>query len=445
MRRQSIGLLLIVLLGCSSLKARDNAHYFKSANLHRNPTACWFDDTRYYEIDDWAWKVEDDFMYGHASSGWDKNGNTANILNDTGAYDMKWVAENVPLTDVQIVYQNMINAFTIDSAAALVVDPTTSFGELRFDGKFEMFENDYIVRKNLKKGFFVQAYVPVRSVKIKNISYTDMSAALGPFSQQTASWQQIKNNFDQILNEFGYKPHASAFSKSGLGDVSFLLGWQDVFTKRDDEDKDVYTLNLSVKAGVLCPTGERIKTDYIFSMPTGYNNHWGLSGAIELDLGVTSWLSIDMFGGFTWFFDDNNREVRMRTFNQQNGHIMLAKGIAKEEKGTLWYLGGDLKFDHIWKGLSATAGYSYNRQENDELTPENTNLFDKTAVNSNSMLNGWYTHVLHFMLDYDISVHMKKTTKWAPRVNLFYNMPLDGKNAYKTDVFGGGIGFDLLW
>ena len=429
----------------SSLAARDNAHYFKSASLHRNPTACWFDDERYYEIDDWAWKVDDDFLYGDARSGWDKNGNTANILNDTGYYDMKWVAQNVPLTDVQVVYQNMINAFTVDSAAALVADPSTSYGELRFDGQFEMWENNYTVRKNLVKGLFLQAYVPVRSVKIKDINYFDMSPETGPHSQQTAEWKQIKNNLDEILNEFGYKGAKQSYSKAGLGDISFYLGWQDVFTKRDDDGKDIYTLNLMVKAGVLCPTGERVKTDYIFSTPTGYNDHWGFSGALELDFGVQPWLSIDLFGGFTWFFDDNDREVRMKTFSEQNGHIMLAKGMAEEDKGTLWYLGGDLKFDHFWKGLSGVIGYSYNKQENDELTPHDTALFDKATVNSNSMLDGWYSHVLHFMLDYDISIHMKKTTKWAPRINLFYNLPIDGKNAYKTDTFGGGIGFDLLW
>ncbi|KKP22941.1 MAG: hypothetical protein SZ59_C0004G0016 [candidate division TM6 bacterium GW2011_GWF2_28_16] len=441
MRRPNMRILSMLLLLSVGLSAKDNAHYFKSANLHRNPTACWFDDERYYEVDDWAWKIEDDFMYGDARSGWDKSGNTANILNDTGAYSMLWAGENVTLTDPMNVYQNMINALTV--LAPTSDDP--NFATLRFDGKFEMWENDYVVRKNLKKGFFVQAHVPVRSVKVHNISYTDMSADTGVFSKTTTEWAQVYNNLDQILNQFDYKGATQNYSKAGFGDITFYLGWQDIFTKRDDEGKDKYTLNLSAKVGVLCPTGERVKTDYIFSMPTGYNNHWGLDGALELDLGVMSWLSIDLFGGFTWFFDDNNREMRMQTFNQQNGHIMLAKGIAKEEAGTLWYLGADLKFDHFWKGLSGIFGYSYNRQEDAEITPVDTTLFDKTTVNGNSMLHGWYTHVLHFMLDYDISVHMKKTTKWAPRINLFYNLPVDGKNSYKTDVFGAGLGFDLLW
>ncbi|MBU4269973.1 hypothetical protein KJ644_02640 [Candidatus Dependentiae bacterium] len=442
MRRQNLKLLFIGLLIAQGLRATDNAHFYKSANLHRNPTACWFDDKQYYGISDWLWKVEDNLMYGDAHSGWDKNGNTTNILNDTGAYSMVWLFENVQITDPTIQnHANFMKAFT----ESISYDPDSTFGTLKFDGKFEMWESNYQVRKNLKKGFFLEGRVPVREVKIKNISYTDQSPEHGVYSQETGEWIQFKNDLNSILNYYDYKSYSTPYGKTGLGDISLLLGWEDIFEKRNDEGEDVFTLDLSARLGFLCPTGERVKTDYIFSIPTGYNHHWGLTGSLELDFGVLRWLSIDLFGGFTWFFDENRREMRMQTFSEQNGHIMLAKGMAKEEKGTLWYLGADMKFDHFWKGLSGIFGYSYNRQEEDSITPDNTTLFDKAAVNKNSMLHGWYTHVLHFMLDYDFSIHMKETTKWAPRVNVFYELPIDGKNSYKTDPFGAGIGVDLLW
>ena len=442
MRRQNLKLLLIGLLISQGLRATDNAHFYKSANLHRNPTACWFDDQQYYGISDWLWKVEDNLMYGDARSGWDKNGHSTNILNDTGFYDMAWLFENVQITDPTIQnHANFMKSFT----ESVSYDPDDTFGKLKFDGKFEMWESNYQVRKNLKKGFFLEARVPVREVKIKNVSYADQSPEHGVFSQERAEWIQFKNDLNAILNAYDYKPYTTPYGKTGLGDISLLLGWEDIFEKRNDEGEDVFTLDLSARLGFLCPTGERVKTNYIFSLPTGYNHHWGLTGSLELDFGVLKWLSIDLFGGFTWFFDENRREMRMQTFSEQNGHIMLAKGIAKEEKGALWYLGADLKFDHFWKGLSGIFGYSYNRQEEDTINPNDTTLFDKTAVNNNSMLHGWYSHVLHFMLDYDFSIHMKETTKWAPRVNVFYDLPVDGKNAYKTDPIGAGIGVDLLW
>lgn len=445
MRQNKLILVLGLLAVSIGIKATDNAHYFKSASLHRNPSTSWFDDEHYYEIEDWLLKINRNVMYGDASSGWDKNGNTANVLNDTGAYNMVYLGQNVRL-DPALVAINGHPQFILNELTGLAATNTDpNFATLQFDGKFEMWESNQVIRKNLKWGFFLESRIPVREVRIKNVSYTDLSADVGPFSKQTVEWIQFKNNFDTILNEFGYKPFATEFSKSGVGDISFLVGWEDIYERQDDDGGDAMTFWVSARAGILCPTGERIKTDYIFAMPTGYNEHWGFTGSLELDMGLLSWLSIDLFGGFTWFFDDNHREVRMKTFSAQNGHIMLEKGIAEEDKGTLWYLGGNVKFDHFWEGLSAIVGYSYNKQENDELTPQNTTLFPKDVVNTHSRLDGWYTHVLHLMLDYDISVHMSATTKWAPTINVFYDYPLDGKNSYKTDMIGAGIGLDVKW
>ncbi len=447
MRQKKLILVLGLLAVSIGIKATDNAHWYKSANLHRNPSTCWFDDKHYYEIEDWFLKIDDNIMYGDTSKGWDKNGNSKNILNDTGAYNMLWSGENVRLDPAKVAIighpQYIVNQLTKE--AATNTDP--NFATLQFAGKFEILEANYQIRKNLKYGFFLEGRVPMREIKIKNISYTDLSAETGPHSKQTVEWINFVNNFDAILNEFGYRPYNTDYSKSGLGDVSLLLGWEDIYEWKDDDGGDPMTLWLTARLGFLIPTGERIKTDYVFSMPTGYNEHAGLTGSLELDFGVLPWLSLDIYGGFTWFFDDNDREVRMKTAIKQQGHIFFEKGIAKEDKGSLWYLGGNVKFDHFWEGLSAIVGYSYNRQENTTLTPRDTATFakDDNNVNTNSTLDGWYTHVLHFMLDYDISLHMSKTTKWAPSVNVFYNYPVDGKNSYKTDPIGAGIAFDLKW
>lgn len=436
MRMKNLRLLLAGVLLSMGLSATDNAHFYKSANLHRNPSTCWFDDEHYYEIEDWYLKIEDNMLYGDANSAWDKNGNSTNVLNRTGAFDMKEAGQNVDLTLVAQPYKGLV-----EDLMGVATDDSNDF-KLKFDGKFEIWEANYQVRKNLVKGFFVEARVPLRNVRVKNVSYTDLTTGV---QATDVKWVDFKTNLDGILNEVGYKPYATEFSKSGLGDVSVLLGWQDIFENKDDNGDDVYTLNLAARLGVLAPTGERIKTNYIFAMPTGYNDHWGLTGSLELDLGVLPWLSLDFYGGFTWFFDDNHREMRLKTSETQQGNIIFATGIAKEDKGTLWYLGTDVKFDHFWKGLSAIVGYSYNRQEEDEITPNDLDRFTQAAVNTDSNYDGWYSHVVHFMLDYDISIHCDPAKKWAPRVNVFYNLPFDGKNAFKTDTFGVGLGIDMKW
>jgi hypothetical protein len=134
----------------------------------------------------------------------------------------------------------------------------------------------------------------------------------------------------------------------------------------------------------------------------------------------------------------------MQTSLLQNGYLKLMEGDAEVEKGSVWHLGFDVKADHVYRGLSALVGYSYNRQETDILTPKDTTYFNKTIVNTDSSFGSWQTHTLHFMLDYDFSVH-RKASRWAPRINIFYNHPFYGKNAYKTWMLGGGFGIDFRW
>ena len=100
--------------------------------------------------------------------------------------------------------------------------------------------------------------------------------------------------------------------------------------------------------------------------------------------------------------------------------------------------------DHIIAGLSFVVGYSYNEQENSTWHPKDTDLFDSKIVNSDPILQGFSMHVLHLLLEYDFSFHMTDY-KWAPRVSAFYNLPLEGENAFKTDTFGGGFGVDIRW
>lgn len=443
MRQKNLRLLLAGMLLSITLSATDNAHFYKSANLHRNPSTCWFDDEKYYEIEDWYLKVEDNMMYGYANSAWDKNGSSTNVLNRTGAFDMREAGQNVNLATIAPLYRGIIQNLMGNGAVNNAVVPNDSNDyKLQFDGKFEMWESDYQVRKNLIKGFFVETRIPVRSLKVKNISYTDLSSGV---QAADAQWQQFKNNLDGILDQVGYKAYNAEFSKIGLGDMSFLVGWQDIFEHKDNNGDDNYTLNVATRLGILAPTGERVKNDYIFAMPTGYNNHWGLTGSLDLDLEVLSWLDLGFYGGFTWFFDNNRREMRLKSSATQQGNIIFAKGIAKEDKGTLWYLGTDVKFDHFWKGLSGIIGYSYNRQEADQITPDDLARFPQAAIDTDSNYDGFYSHVFHFMFDYDISIHLDAAKKWAPRVNVFCNLPFDGKNTFKTNTFGLGLGVDMKW
>ncbi len=422
-----------------NLAAVDNAHFYKAPLLHRTPTTGWFDEAKNYENSDWLTKFDFTYAYGDSSTSWNHNGDTTSLLNTTGNHNMLYLMENVVVLPTVQHFATFLANAQINHWAT-----NSTFGQLEFDGKFQIHDININLRQNLVSGFFFELLVPIRDVSIKDIHYIDLSPETGRFSKQTGEWRQFLNQFDTLLANYGYKPHATSYSTTDVGDISLNLGWQGI-KKYGEEEEALEFLGFMLKAGVLFPSGKKDDVDYCFSVPTGYNGHWGINFNAQLDIGFNDWITVSAHGSATVFFDEDEEWHRMKTFSGQNGFIKLEKGKAEEEKGTLWHAGADIKFDHVGVGLSLLVGYSFNKQENDTLNPADKDKFDYTLVNADSALAGWEMHVLHFMADYDFSVHMSENSKWAPRISVFYNWPFDGESVFKTETFGGGLGIDVRW
>jgi hypothetical protein len=434
-KKKKLLLLFALISATSGLRAIDNAHFYKAAHLHRSPTTSWWDEKKKYDDHNWLTKFDFSYAYGDAGSCWDKNGRSAPLLNGTGNYDMLYLLQDVPKDVTNPIIMNAMNHI-------IPANANETFGQLEFDGKFEIHDFNLDLRQNFVSGFFMEAHLPIRDVSIKNIGYKDLSPETGLYNKNTPEWVLFKETLDDLLALYNLKPHNAKYSQTDVGDLSILVGWQGINEK--NENDTTRFLGLTLKGGILFPTGTKEKADYVFSVPTGYNGHWGIPLSVELEAGFMKWLTLSAHASALFFIDDDNQQKRMKTFTKQQGYIKLLQGTAEEEKGTLWHIGADLKLDHIVGGLSLLVGYSYNRQEEDELDPKDTTLFDKSVVNSDTLLDAWEMHVLHLMLDYDFSVHMKES-KWGPRLSVFYDYPFDGKNAFKTDMIGGGFGVDIRW
>jgi len=432
--KRLITYLLAISLS-TSLAAIDNAHFYKAANLHRSSTTSWFDELKNYENSNWLTKIDATYAYGDTRSCWDKNGKTASLLNSTGNQNMLYIAQNVAKVPSIDQYTNFLAAAAISQAAT-----NGTFGQLVFNGKFRINDINLNIRQNIAAGFFLELLTPIRNVSFKNISYTDLSPDDGIYSKTNSTWIQFKNSINTFLNDYGYKAYNKGYDKTGFGDMTLLLGWEGLF---QTGGKDPIKFAFTGKTGVLFPTGTKEKTDYLFSVPTGYNGHWAIPIFVQLDVMPLKWLTFTGDASAAFFFDETMNK-RMKTFSKQQGYIKLAQGRAKEGKGVLWHLGLDAKLDHFFQGVSVLFGYSYNKQEKDSLKPNNTTLFDGGLVESDSLTRGFTTHVFHLMADYDYSIHMEDST-WAPRISIFYNYPFAGKNMFKTDLIGAGLGFDIRW
>lgn len=471
-----IGGIFTLISFAQSIHTIDNPHFFKAPRFHGYRTSSEWDRENRYETEDWRTSLDLSYAHGSARKGWDAHGNKTCLLNIHGFMNALYLMTNVPAEPCST---NFVHAIARDINQS---KGCGSFGQLSFNGKFSLDEVTIDIRQNLLANFFIALHLPIRHIEVKDVCFEDCSAECGKYSQCNPYWRRFKNNLNPILANHCLEPYCKKFSQTATGDLSILGGWHTIDTQAFDL---LHYIGATVQAGILFPTGSKEDTSYPFAIPSGYNDHWAIPLHADAMFGLTRWLRLSVRTGALFFFD-KTRPMRIKTDTKQCGWIKLGHGCIKEDKGTYWYVGGDLLFDHAFKGLSFLVGYSYNRGEKDSLKSNDsccivsfepcgdpsaclpcppggscatstaeccnsgnfvskcTRSFDEEVINSDCRLEPWLMHTLHFLVEYDFSVHMPHQ-QWAPHLKFFYDFPISGKHAFDTDMVGGGISIDIRW
>ena len=337
----------------------------------------------------------------------------------------KNITHNDPDSELNCILQNLVE-----------LPKRGCFGNLSFSGKFSIREIIFSYIQNFSHGIFTQIYFPIRKLKIKSIKYCDLSPNDHIFPDiHHPYWQEFLNNFEQILND--YNLNINDFCQHGIGDTSFEIGW----TKNYEETEYIDFIDITIKSGIIAPTGKKKDEDKVFSLPLGYNGHVGIPVSLDLATGLYEWLTIGGHFDIIWFAR-KNKDMRIKTAKEQSGFIKLAKTCTNIKKGTLYNLGFYLEADHIAGGLSLLIGYTFSEKQKDTLTFSQPLQIDCKIANSDEMLKEWNQHTIHFMIEYDFT---KEEYKIGPRLNFFYNLAAGGKRIFKTNISSAGFGLDIDW
>ncbi|MCF7799457.1 hypothetical protein K9L05_04500 [Candidatus Babeliales bacterium] len=439
---KKILLFSILLFLCSKkIFSIDNAHFYKTPNLYSRPTDCKFDGKKHYSIQDWYTKIDVNYEYGDSKKCSDWTSESSTLLNRAGNQKMAYLDSG--LSDVTTITPELLpyKYFLRDARNYIAQNPRKTICELAFDGKFEINELNLDLRQNIISGLFVQLLVPVRHVNLKQIKYIDKTDTTADFfdATRTNTWESLKENLSPILNSYGIQNYNQTIKKTNFGDITLLLGWQGYPCSNDNPKIDI---GLELKMGLMFPAGSNLNPNSIFSIPTGYDGHWGVTFQGQANLEYQNWLYLAAHASSTFFMTDRKTKL-LKTDELQQGSIKLARGRVKSDAGLLWHIGIDAKLDHIFKGFSALVGYSYNRQEAEKVSQVG-DYFDQNIIDTDKNFYQWSMNTAHFMIDYDFSVHMPNS-KFAPRINIFYNLPFSTRNSFKTNMIGGGLGADIRW
>lgn len=404
----------------NTIAAQDAAHPYRATRF--------FGEPRFEKP--WLTSFDIDLGGGASHSGFNGAGKRVSMLNVYGLQNMHQLGVNVPTPhgpDAILAEQILDNLARVPASSP--------FGMLSYSGTFTIMELNAQYTQNLCRNWFFQTHLPIRTLAVKQIRFRDLTPDTGTFTKDTPEWQSFLTHADRIFA--AYDLCVAPYHTTHPGDLSITGGYARNYQDTTTLDFIDYTF----KAGVLFPTGTARNPHNPFSLPWGYNKHWGIPLSADSALGCYGWLTAGVHADILFFFD-KTRTISMKTTNGQSGFIQLARARATVHQGALWTLGGYLKADHLGNRISLLIGYSYAHKNNDTIAPLDTALFNAAIATNDSRYRAWCMHTMHMSLEYDASNEYRI---FGPRISFFVNIPFSGKRIITTTVKGAGFGLEISY
>jgi len=454
------GIVLSVVLGSGLASALDLPTQYRAAFFQDDPT-------KY--IKDWQTSIEARIGYGDSRHTYDQGNFRKPLLSGYGPMNivsLGWGlnASNKTPNPTTNMYWNAAGTGLFDPSNTANLGPND--GMIQMGGRFRDTEYNLTLQQALCLGLYFQIYVPIREVQIDQITTQNLGAAnIGTIPVNVTTF--LNTALPLILQEQGFNKGLvlnTPFKKTDCGDIIASLGWHGY---QDGLHGMVNAIGGMVQAGAILPTAGTRDEDLIFSIPVGYNNHYGVLARAAVELGLWKVLALGVQAGTEIFFTDE-KEMRMMTDPSQTGWLFLGKGRADVDSGAIWDVGGYFKFDQFVDGLAVIIGYSFTTQEYTWLHVEDNNFLydvikaDQTppiplavvnprvqplfAKSKDSIVNGdqrqhrWESHVFHAVLQYQPHC-------WSvnPLIKAEYACPIYGKSNFDTDMVAGTLGLSIGW
>lgn len=303
-------------------------------------------------------------------------------------------------------------------------------------GAFHMAEFGIGAQYWLIHDLYVGLYVPFIHMKLDNVSWCDCTKQVN--EQDYLTKDLLTSNLCKHVCDFGCLNACSGWNRTGIGDMSLLMGWEREFP----QPKPILTkVRLSVFGGASLPTGAPTNEDQLFSMPMGYDRAPGLifGGRLKLTwkhhfVGGVDADFIQLFG--------NTRCRRIRTDNNQSDLLLLAKAPMHIDWGFIQryhlYLGG---YDLV-RGFSCNVGYLF-QQQGDSTASLCGNEYITSIAQSAQSLREWTIHTITLDALYNWDFDLAANAPFVPRISLFYQHDFRGRRAILLDKFGVTFGFSF--
>lgn len=317
-----------------------------------------------------------------------------------------------------------------------LLNSSPGFATLSIDGVFKTVETAIRYTQNFDKGIFIEFYMPIRSINIENIVFSDLSLLNSYPNVNAPYWVALKRELPRLMAKHGLS--IDDWNDWGIGDLEILAG----FTLSHQNTQEIDFADLTIQAGFTMPTGKKQDLSNAFAVPFGYNKHWGIPIQLTASIGAYEWLTVGLSVNTLFLLPKQHEEIRMKAAIEQSSILLLNKGQARVHPGTIWSIAPFCKADHVVRGLSLLVGYTYAHQKTTFLTPFDTEEFNYSIVNSDERFAGFTLHTLHATAEYDFT---QQNWQYGPRIGITYNQQISGKRCFKGYLANITGGLEIAW
>lgn len=314
-------------------------------------------------------------------------------------------------------------------------------GRIEMNGRFEQVDatiyGTYLFQQRMIPGdLSLSAYLPIRSAKVGDLCFKDLTRRNTEADIDISNFLAGFTNFKRAIKDVACLD-LDPVHQTGLGDLLFMLDWQNDYRQDKDYLKSV---TIFARLGLSLPTGEKKDEDRAFSIALGNDGSIGMPVGIGMELDFEHHITAGIDVEFLVLFDES-RERRLKTDSRQTEFLLLNKGRSTRDKGLTWKFNLFLQAFHFAGGLSAKCAYQYVKHDDDRLTAK-SDCFSHCVINSAKSLEEWNMHHFIFSLSYDFFKECKDVGV-IPQLNFFYKLPLTGKGIINPHTFGGQLVFNF--
>jgi len=156
-------------------------------------------------------------------------------------------------------------------------------GHFKLDGDYQELDLTFygkysIPLKKVPGNFEIFLYIPVRSMELKNVNWVDQTKNI------LNSDLDVKNLLTSDIKDVAQRLgdlNLGSWSKTGLSDIVFMLGWYNDFRQMKEYLKNV---RITSRVGLSIPSGSKKDEDRAFSLPLWNDGAWSMPFSIGIDL-----------------------------------------------------------------------------------------------------------------------------------------------------------------